>query len=128
MPFNQGLVTFLKAAGTAAGDNVKPDPLGPDAKLPAITYFMVSGPRVRSHSGGSNLVNGRYQLSCWDRGYQVAKNLAQEVIDLLDGVSGTAGGKTIQSSFVDDETDDHEPETGLRRVIVDVMIMHPQTE
>lgn len=124
MTFITGLVTFLETNIPEVGSRVYPQVLPQNPVLPALTYHQVSGPAERSHSGNSNLTKARYQISCWSKNYLEVKSIAVTITQALNGYKGGAGTKTIQASFKANEIDDYEPDTGLRRAIVDVIITH----
>lgn len=105
---------------------IYPLALPQNGTYPAVTYFRVSSPRIRTF--GTNLgASTRLQVSCWARSYLAAKGVADQVIAALDGFSGTlggVGGVPVLALDLDNETDIYEPETGLYHVPLDFTIWH----
>src|SRR5262245_4437310 len=89
--------TFLSTAGTNAGNHIYPQQLPQGPTFPAIRYLQVSDPPEHTHSGRSSLRHPRLQLDCFDvdtdghDGYLGAKQLADQVIALMDGFKGSMG-------------------------------------
>lgn len=124
-----GLVSYLSAhplVTTLVGTRVYPLELPQGVTLPAITYQRISGPRVRSQSGPSGLAHPRIQLNCWARDYAGAVQLADVVRRALDGYRGAMGSTIVQASFLDNDLDGHEPDTGLWRRTLDVILWHEE--
>ena len=130
MSFESGLVSYLKAhAGLNAliGQRVYPLHLPQGAGVPAVVYQKVSPRRrVRSHTGRSGLVQARYQLSAWGQTYKEALDVGAQLFAALDEYAGAMGTETVEHSRVDNEVDMYEPETGLYRELVEVVIWHQE--
>jgi hypothetical protein len=117
----------LVSSVAPSNGTVFPVKLPQNPTLPAITFFQVSGSRIRT-MGGNNL-NGRprWQVSCWARSYLAAKALADQVVLALDGFTGTLGGTggvEVQGINLENEIDQDEPEVGFYQVILDFTIWH----
>lgn len=125
--FVEELFAFLVNAGTSAGSNIFPNRLPQKVSLPAVRYFRVSNPLEYTHSGVSKLKNPRFQLECFASRYLEAYQLAEQVVGALSGYRGSMGSHNVEATFADDAgKDDHDPETGRHRVIVDVIIYHKE--
>lgn len=92
--------------------------------FPAITYTRISRKRMYSQSGDSLLTTVRVQLSCWAETYTAVDGLAAAVITAFSGFSGTMGAATVKSSFIENDFDLPEPDTGIYQVPVDIMITY----
>lgn len=121
------MLTWLKANIALAANRVYPVKLPQNFTLPAITYSKVSGVRVQSHDGPSNLAYPRFQISCWGNKYLAAKQLAEEVRQDMDCYSGAMGGTTVQVSRLINEVDFHNPEVGVYQIALDFYIWHTET-
>lgn len=122
-------VTYLSAyAGLQAlvGSRIYPQQLPEGVQLPAISYQRVSGPRIRSHSGPSELAHPRYQFNVWGDRYSDAKTVADQLRFALDGFRGTMGEVSVQAAFVEDDRDDFDTVTQQHRVIVDAILWHQE--
>ena len=127
--FEPGLVAYLVAGSTLAGNRIEPPPVPQSPTLPMITYYRVplgEGGREYSHSGSSNLVHPRYQIDCWASNPDDAWTLGDQVVALLSGAKGAMGTKTAQAAFINNEGDMYEPETGYYRRMIEVEIWHAE--
>jgi len=109
------------------GGRIYPSVLPQNPTYPAITYFRVSGPRLYDHGGASGMAEARIQFDCWASTYSAVKAVAAALRVALSGYSGTVGGVTIASIYLDSEIDSYEPnegDTGDRRVSMDFMIRY----
>jgi len=125
----EGLFTYLSTNADVSaliGTRVFPLRMPERSTFPAIAYTRISGAREASHSGTSNLANSRVQISCWDRNYLTAKQVAQAVVKAMHAYSGAMGSITVYAAFCEDETDSQDEGTNLHRVIVDFSIWHKE--
>lgn len=99
------------------GNRIYPLILPQNYTLPAITYTKISGQRVNAKDGQTGLANPRFQFSCWAKTYLEAKKVA-DVVRIAMNVfpNGT--------TYMQDEQDFYEPDTGLYHVPVDFIIWH----
>ncbi len=133
MAFMAGLFTFLSSypalaelVSTRIYPLLLPPPPDPEIMpqpeyLPALVYNKISGPRVYSHSGDSGLENPRYQIDCWSEDPDTAEQVAGILIEALSGYAGPMGNETVGASFIENDEDGYDPETGLYRVMVEVL-------
>jgi hypothetical protein len=94
------------------GDRLFPEALPENPVLPAITYQLISSPRVMTQQGPS-LAKPRYRWSCWATTYDEAVAAAIAVIRALrtEGIN----------AWADEESDRREPNTGLFRRMVETL-------
>lgn len=100
-----------------------------DVVAPYVVFFKVSGPRVYSHDGASQLANPRFQFSCFATTYYEAKQIVEAIRDALEAFSGTMGGDSgteVGSCFLVNETDIYEADTRLFHIAVDYLIWHEE--
>lgn len=94
-------------------------------QLPAVTYFRVSSGQDYELEGAEVQVRpARFQIDCWDDGYEDMLTLGDAVRAALSGYIGTMGADTVQIIFIDDMTDEYEPETKYWRRIIDAIIWY----
>lgn len=105
-------------------DRVYPMMLPQDGAIPAIVYQRIMTYRVVTHSGDTALVAPRFQLSLWADTPNAAWDLAEKVIDRIDGYSGMMAGLKVGSARVINELQDAEEADNMTRfrVILDVPI------
>ncbi len=109
-------------AGVAAlvGTRIYPGPLAQEATLPAIGFGRISRVVDYTHSGPSTLEDGRFQFDCWAATHTGAIALARAVRTAFEG-------KTMLGvSFVENEIDDKDTETGNWRRVLDMMISYEE--
>jgi hypothetical protein len=141
------LRTWVEAVPAASGVGAKCYPWGevPQGETyPHVSYFRVSGNRVRSLNGPSGVSHPRIQLDFWGRTYASARTLADAVrlaIETFVADERTAGrvpkfvtgGRPLQSVIVHDATDaaeepEHGDEVSEHRVTLDVTIWFQETD
>ncbi len=118
----------LKAAPTVSepvGGRIYRDERPQDDPLPAIVILLVSDPRPRTFSGPQSVRRARLQIDCLARSRGVADELAEAVINAVDG-HALAALPTVESARVVDTRNDSSrdsPATTFRTAI-DVMVWH----
>ena len=129
MIIEQALITYLLAdAGLSLliGDRLHDDVLPQSPTLPAVVWQRISTPRFHSHSGPSGLAFPRFQFACWSTTRLEAIRTANALRACMDGFSGIISGVDVGAVFAEDEIDSYDPETGLRRVLLDLKIYHKE--
>lgn len=124
-----GLYEFLRDAATVnaiVSGRVYPVYLPQSPIYPAITFQRISGPRVRSLTGPSNLAHPRIQVDCWAATYNAAKELADAVRIAIDGYSGAMGDHTVYGAIVETDRDFYEPEALVARITLDIILWHDE--
>lgn len=111
MVLNQpGLATLI-------GARLYPQSLPQGALMPAVTLTRISRVSDPGQSG-TGLPVTRWQFDCWADTQADADALADALIGATDAKREVVPGV----SFVENDVDGYEPETGRWRRIVDVMI------
>ncbi|TVQ59917.1 MAG: DUF3168 domain-containing protein [Phycisphaerales bacterium] len=85
------------AVGAIVGDRVHPQMRRSGDPLPAIVYERASGARVQSANGQSGLAHPLYDLTCWGRTPDEAKQLAEAVRLRMSDLDRT----TVAGVFID---------------------------
>jgi hypothetical protein len=123
---------FQKLSTTAAitaivGNRIYPVFLPEKTPIPAIVFLRVSteGAAI-SHTKSSGKLTSSFEVGCYGKDIQVAKNLAKLVRNTLSGFSGTVAGLVIHRSEVQNEFDDYDFDTGLFTVPVEVALTHDE--
>jgi hypothetical protein len=73
--------------------------------MPALVYQMIASNRDHTLDGPSGLVEGAFQIKCFDDNYSGAVDLADAVRLEIDGFEGTVAGVEIHGIFLDVEID-----------------------
>lgn len=95
--------------------------------LPVVVYQQVSGPRVHAMGNDPGIMDARYQFACWASAHDDAAAVAQQIRLAFENYSGTmggAGGGTVYHASVENQFSDHNDETKLYRVLIEVVITH----
>lgn len=90
---------------TLVSSRIYPIYLAQNCTMPAITYQQVSGDREYTVEGAIGMVQGRFQVNCWDDDYAGARALSEAVRIALEDWSGTKNSRKIHTIFLDDEGD-----------------------
>lgn len=86
------------------GDRIYPEVLPGNPSLPAVTYQLISSPRNMTQQGAS-AVRPRYRWNCFALTYDEAVAVATTIAKASNSFAG----------WVDNESDNHESDTGLFR-------------
>jgi hypothetical protein len=110
------------------GQRIYPLVAPPKAALPAIVYQRISGMRVATHDGPSELARPRFQFACIGSAYAGAKNLANAVRVALDGYSGTSSEVQVFVVLLENEFDfytfESDEAASSCTVLVDFIVWH----
>ena len=121
------LVADTAVAGMV-GQRIYPLVAPAKAALPAIVYQRISGMRVATHDGPSELAHPRIQFACIGTTYAGAKNLANAVRVALDGYSGTSSEVQVFVALLANEFDfftfESDEAASTCTVLVDFMVWH----
>jgi hypothetical protein len=99
---------------------------------PAITFFQVSGPRVRAMPADSGDVRARFQVDSWGDGadeadgFGSAQSVKEQVRSALQRYSATepTSGVVIHDIFLDNELFEYEDVTELFHYIQDYLVLY----
>lgn len=133
--FEEALFTYLSnepAITARVADRIFPDRLPEKVTLPAISFHRVDARRIYTHDPFEEAdpwVTAREQFDCWGRDPLEAMEVGQAVLATLSGFSGPLSGElSVGSSFVVDEVDLYEADTGWYRRVVDVSISYEEED
>ncbi len=105
-----------------------PNRLRQRAEVPALVYQVISRPfNEYTHDGDSGLRSPRVQWSSWSKTYDDAWQLAQALTALYSGVTLVLADHEYACVMIVDERDDQDQETGLSRVIVDMLLRQKES-
>lgn len=130
MSLEAGLHAYLTADPAVAAlvvTRVTPSIVPQNSVFPAISYFRVTGQRVRSLDGPAGRGKPLMQIDLWAESYAETKALADAVRRALDGYAGPMGAVQVDAVSLNNEQDVYEDAPELYRVIQDYMISHQET-
>lgn len=110
----EDLVALLEGAT----ERVYPLHAPEDPTYPLIVYQRLSRVGVKAHDGPPGLAAPRFEVACYDTTYSLAKQLTQDVRDIIDGYRlGDINSISVENEYdVDEEVPD------VFRVNVDIRI------
>jgi hypothetical protein len=129
MTLEQALFSYLgNYAGLKAlvSTRIYPIIMPQNPTLPAVTYQKISGV-VDYVMDGTSIKRPRIQVDAWAKSYGAVRGVAEQVKAALDRYTGTMGGTggvEIIGTWIENETDLFEPDTGLYRVSLDFRFEH----
>ena len=116
MSFEADMVSYLRTAVPSVGQRIHPFGKRPQREArPDLTYQIVSGPGDHYAHGGVSDHEVSIQFDCWTDDADTALAVAEELWTALSGYRGTWGDHRVGSVFITLVLDDHEPQTGLYR-------------
>ena len=89
-----------------------------------MTFRKVSGVRIHAMSSDPGVAHPRFQVDSWGKTYEASKDVQVQVNAALSRWTGTQSGVTILASFLENEIDVYEDETGDYHAISDFVIWH----
>jgi hypothetical protein len=93
---------------------------------PAIVYTRISGDRLHSLGGASNLASPRFQIDCFASTYSAVKDLASKIRSAINGFRGTVSGVTVHGIFLESDNDIFEDDFNVYRVSSDYFIHYKE--
>lgn len=98
--------------------------------LPAVCYQRISTNRPSCFGGDAGIVQARFQIDCLAESEpgstSGARAVASQVISALQRWRSSAGSPTVHDVFIDNQSEDYEPETKIHRVIVDIIVWYSE--
>lgn len=100
-------VALVPAVASDAGGRVYPFGEVPqNTGWPFVTYFRVSGPRLRRLKGPAGVSHPTIQIGCHAQTYKAARRLADAVRQAMDEFGrGNMGGLFVQSMITGEDRD-----------------------
>ena len=91
---------------------------------PYVTYQRISTTRVSLIGTDTDIARPRFQVSAWSDGRDEAVSVSAQIRSALQRYAGTNSSIVILDSYMENEVDFYEPETGLYQVAIDFLIWH----
>lgn len=106
-------IVNIPAVAEVVGRAVHPVYLPDQTVLPGITYRRLSTTRQRTTSGATGKAEARFRVTCYSHanrlGYKTGCRLARDIRLNLDGYRGNHDNHHVQTTVLEDESDDDEP-------------------
>lgn len=94
---------------------------------PVITYQRIDGPREHGLTAEHEMAHPRIQVDSWGKTYASVKAVATEAREALERWADESSNPVVLDSFLDNDEDSYEPDTGLHRIRQDWIIWHRET-
>lgn len=126
MLIEEALYHFLTedhSVALLASTRVYPLSIPQDIALPAVAYQRISGPRLVSHDGATELAGARFQITVQDDSYDGAKHLAEAIRRAVGGFRGVMGGGNgvqVDGVWVESELDGYGMTSSIYTVRLDL--------
>lgn len=106
------------------GERIYPLTLPQGVELPAITYQRVSCVSSYNLDRPNGVVEVRIQIDTWASKYITMKQIAQRIMELLNGYRGGIGGTPVLGVFLEVGSEQYENESGAYRYIHDFRFVY----
>ena len=120
------LFTWLKTNVPLVANRVYAVQAPQDVVAPYLVSQKIDAPRSHTHQGADGLVPARFQFTSVDTTYNGAKLVAEQLRGALDGKAFIQGTTEVSAAFLDDETDDHDPDAALFWIQSDYIIQYKE--
>jgi hypothetical protein len=91
---------------------------------PAVVYTVIGRTRQTTFSGTGKLVDSTVNLDIIDKGYGVARALADQIKTVLVDFKGDMAGTEVQGCFISADQDTSDLEPGFFRVTLTLNIWY----
>ena len=131
----KAITAVTDIVGSGANARIYAEHLPPTPVFPAITFKLVSAPRVHASGADPGIVRSRWQLDAWATTYKAARDLAAAVrgngaANAFSRWSGTLDSTVVQDIFLENELAHTEPSVGadkrLYRITQDYMVHYKE--
>lgn len=100
--------------------------LAQGAKMPALTYKLISDPSESSHQGPSGLAEARFQFDIWGDTKEQTYALSFAVRKAIAGVHRVHAGVLLSGGRKESEMSNFDAEVGKRRRTLDMLVWHSE--
>ena len=126
MAFEFGLMDYISTNVATVNERVYIDVLPQNATLPAITCSLLIGMPEYSHSGTSDLEDGGYDINIFADTALEREEVYAELRPFISGIRTAFGGMN-GVSFIKNNRNFYEPETGKYRKLVEIRAWHKES-
>ena len=106
----RGLLTTSTSVAALSSNRVYLDFMPQDVTYPAISFLLISAPRVPLMGTDAVNIPARFQFDCWAETSTGANALTNAVIGAIERYGSSTGTMTIETIFVEDVQSLPEPD------------------
>jgi hypothetical protein len=120
------LLTTSTSLAALSSNRVYQDQLPQNVTYPAISYFLVSAPRIPLMGNDAVNIPARFQIDCWAATPTAANTLTNTVIGAIERYGSTSGSVVIETIFIDDvqAIPEHDPDEEVFRRAIDTIVQY----
>ena len=127
----KAVTAITDIVGSGANARIYPRRLPQDPVLEAITFRLISAPRVHAFGSDPGLVESRWQVDAWAETYEQARDLGDAIRgngvgNAFSRFKGTLDSTVVQDVLLDNEIPTFEDESGSYRNMQDYMIWYEE--
>lgn len=111
-----GRLNTASGVRAISSGRIFPGVIEQNVRLPAITYFKVSDPRIHANVRDPGIAEPRFQVSMFSTSFSQVQSLAKQVRLALQDYSGSTWGN-VHRVFIESESDLTEIEPDDQQVI-----------
>jgi len=120
----RGILTTLTSVAAFSSNRVYQDQLPQNVTYPAISYLLVSAPRIPLMGTDAVNIPARFQFDCWATNPSSANALANAVIGAIERYGSSTGTVTIETIFIEDvqTIPERDPDEEVFRRTIDAIV------
>ncbi len=113
----KAVTAITDIVGSGANARIYPEHLPQKPTLEAITFKLVSAPRIHASGADPGIVRSRWQIDAWAKTYRAARDLGDAIrgdgaASAFSRWSGTLDSTAVQDIFLENELPLTEPGGG----------------
>jgi hypothetical protein len=120
----RGILTTSTSVAAFSSNRVYQDQLPQNVTYPAISFFLVSAPRIPLMGTDAVNIPARFQFDCWGASPSSANSLKNAVIASIERYKSSTGTMVIESIFIDEEQTipERDPDEEVFRRTIDAIV------
>ena len=120
------LISSTSVSAYCSTQRVYQDQLPQNVTYPAISYFLVSAPRIPLMGNDAVNIPARFQFDCWAASPSSANGLTNAVIGAIERYGSTTGTMVIETIFIEDvqTIPEQDPDEEVFRRTIDAIVFY----
>lgn len=122
----RGILTSSTSVSAYSSNRVYQDQLPQNVTYPAISYFLVSAPRIPLMGSDAVNIQARFQIDCWAASPSSANAFTNAVIGAIERYGSSSGTMAIETIFIDDvqTIPERDPDEEVYRRAIDAIVCY----
>ena len=120
----RGILTTSTSVAAYSSNRVYQDQLPQSPTYPAISFLLVSAPRIPLMGNDAVNIPARFQFDCWAASPSSANGLMNAVIGAIERYGSSTGTMAIETIFIDDvlTIPERDPDEEVFRRTIDAIV------